>query len=145
MIRRSRKITLESQLEKFRVTLFNRTPKLDTFSIHYTMAKKSKLLSALDAHKNVDYSLQKQKKLQKQAAKRKRSKEPSGFFYKGEPIMSGGLQEAEKGDEVSEEGSNDHPSEQEDGSNPPTAAVRIQSTPKSRLRLTLNSRSIPQK
>ncbi|KAL8842150.1 MAG: hypothetical protein Q9176_002843 [Flavoplaca citrina] len=87
------------------------------------MAKKSKLLSALDAHKNVDYGLQKQKKLQKQAAKRKRSKEPSGFFYKGEPIMSGGLQEAEKGDEVSEDGSNDHPSQQEDGSRPLTAAI----------------------
>ncbi len=107
------------------------------------MAKKSKLLSALDAHKNVDYGLQKQKKLQKQAAKRKRSKEPSGFFYKGEPIMSGGLQEAEKCDEVSEDGSNDHPSQQKDGSRPLTAAVRTQSTTKRRLRLTLNSRSIP--
>ena len=35
------------------------------------MAKKSKLLAALDAHKGRDYKLEKQKKLQKQAAKKK--------------------------------------------------------------------------
>lgn len=40
---------------------------------HITMAKKSKLLAALDAHKGRDYKLEKQKKLQKQAAKKKRS------------------------------------------------------------------------
>lgn len=34
------------------------------------MAKKSKLLAALDAHKGRDYKLEKQKKLQKQAEKR---------------------------------------------------------------------------
>ena len=38
------------------------------------MAKKSKLLAALDAHKGRDYSLEKQKKLQKQAAKRKKAR-----------------------------------------------------------------------
>lgn len=37
------------------------------------MAKTSKLLAALDAHKGKDYKLEKQKKLQKQATKRKRS------------------------------------------------------------------------
>lgn len=36
------------------------------------MAKKSKLLAALDAHKGKDYKIEKQKKFQKQAAKRKR-------------------------------------------------------------------------
>ncbi|KAL8801379.1 MAG: hypothetical protein Q9182_004493 [Xanthomendoza sp. 2 TL-2023] len=56
------------------------------------MAKKSRLLSALDAHKNFNHNLERQKKLQKQAAKRKRSKESDHFFYKGEPLMSGGLQ-----------------------------------------------------
>ena len=38
------------------------------------MAKKSKLLAALDAHKGVDHELERQKKLQKQAARRKRSR-----------------------------------------------------------------------
>ena len=38
------------------------------------MVKKSKLLAALDAHKGRDHNLEKQKKLQKQAAKRKKSK-----------------------------------------------------------------------
>ena len=37
------------------------------------MAKKSKLLAALDAHKGRDYKVEKQKKLQKQAAKKKDS------------------------------------------------------------------------
>ncbi|KAL8658155.1 MAG: hypothetical protein Q9226_001238 [Calogaya cf. arnoldii] len=87
------------------------------------MAKKSKLLSALDAHKNVDHDLQKQKKLQKQAAKRKRSKEPSGFFYKGEPVMSGGLQRAENSDPASEKESSGHTSEQEPGSKHSIAAI----------------------
>ena len=36
------------------------------------MVKKSKLLAALNAHKGKDYQLEKQKKFQKQAAKRKR-------------------------------------------------------------------------
>ncbi|KAL8655167.1 MAG: hypothetical protein Q9226_003160, partial [Calogaya cf. arnoldii] len=85
------------------------------------MAKKSKLLSALDAHKNVDHDLQKQKKLQKQAAKRKRSKESSGFFYKGEPVMSGGLQRAENSNPASEKESSGHTSEQEPGSKQPNA------------------------
>lgn len=35
------------------------------------MAKKSKLFAALDAHKGRDYQLEKQKKFQKQAAKKK--------------------------------------------------------------------------
>ena len=38
------------------------------------MARKSKLLAALDAHKGRDFMLEKQKKLQKQAEKRKRLK-----------------------------------------------------------------------
>jgi rRNA-processing protein EBP2 len=37
---------------------------------------KSKLLAAFDAHRGRDYKLEKQKKLQKQAAKRKKSKVP---------------------------------------------------------------------
>ena len=39
------------------------------------MAKKSKLLAALDAHKGRDYKVEKQKKQQKQAEKKKRLKE----------------------------------------------------------------------
>lgn len=38
------------------------------------MARKSKLLAALDAHKGRDYKLEKQKKLQKQAVKRKKAR-----------------------------------------------------------------------
>ena len=38
------------------------------------MAKRSKLLTALDIHKGRDYKLEKQKKQQKQAAKKLRSK-----------------------------------------------------------------------
>lgn len=38
------------------------------------MVKKSKLLTALDAHKGRDYEAERQKKLQKQAAKRKADK-----------------------------------------------------------------------
>ena len=37
---------------------------------------KSKLLSALDAHRGRNYKVEKQKKLQKQAAKKKKSKAP---------------------------------------------------------------------
>ena len=37
---------------------------------------KSKLLTALDAHRGRDYKVEKQKKLQKQAAKKKKSKAP---------------------------------------------------------------------
>ncbi|CAD6592733.1 MAG: rRNA-processing protein and EBNA1-binding protein ebp2 [Alectoria sarmentosa] len=40
------------------------------------MAKKGKLLTALDAHRGRDYNLEKQKKQQKQAAKKKRTKDP---------------------------------------------------------------------
>ena len=40
------------------------------------MAKRSKLLSALDAHRGRDYNLEKQKKLQKRAAKKIRTKAP---------------------------------------------------------------------
>ena len=40
------------------------------------MAKKSALLAALDAHKGRDYKLERQKKLQKEAKKRNRSKAP---------------------------------------------------------------------
>ena len=40
-----------------------------------TMVKKSKLLAALDAHKGRDHKLEKQKKLQKEAEKRKQSKQ----------------------------------------------------------------------
>lgn len=41
-----------------------------------TMAK-SKLLTALDAHRGRNYKVEKQKKLQKQAAKKKKSKAPA--------------------------------------------------------------------
>ena len=37
---------------------------------------KSKLLTALDAHRGRNYKVEKQKKLQKQAAKKKKSKAP---------------------------------------------------------------------
>ncbi|KAL8739150.1 MAG: hypothetical protein Q9181_000179 [Wetmoreana brouardii] len=62
------------------------------------MAKGSKLLSALDAHRNVNHGLERQKKLQKQAAKRKRSRSLANFndkhpeAFRGEPLMTGALQ-----------------------------------------------------
>ena len=37
---------------------------------------KSKLLTALDSHRGRNYKVEKQRKLQKQAAKRKKSKDP---------------------------------------------------------------------
>lgn len=48
------------------------------------MAKKSKLLSALDAHKNRDYELERQKKLQKAAEKKKRAKRVEAGEDEGE-------------------------------------------------------------
>lgn len=53
-----------------------KTARLTIFLNHsyaLEMAKKSKLLTALDAHKGRDYRLDKQKKLQKQAIKKKKS------------------------------------------------------------------------
>ena len=46
------------------------------YAILFGMVKKSKLLSALDAYKGKDYQHEKQKKTQKQAAKRKRKLNP---------------------------------------------------------------------
>ncbi|KAL8995582.1 MAG: hypothetical protein Q9169_004693, partial [Polycauliona sp. 2 TL-2023] len=89
------------------------------------MGKKSKLFTALDAHKKIDYGLQRQKKLQKQAAKHKRFKETNGFFYNGEPVMSGGLQKAENGDQASEKSIDGHVSEQKEGSKQEDAAVYL--------------------
>ncbi len=50
------------------------------------MAKKGKLLAALDAHKGRDYRLEKQKKQQKQAVKKKRTKAPRSQFEEKENI-----------------------------------------------------------
>ena len=52
------------------------------------MAKKGKLLAALDAHKGRDYRLEKQKKQQKQAAKKKRTKAPGSKFEEREKVES---------------------------------------------------------
>ncbi|KAL8830351.1 MAG: hypothetical protein Q9170_005764 [Blastenia crenularia] len=52
------------------------------------MAKKSKLLAALDEEKCVTYHLEKQKKLRTQAAKRKRSRKP-GDLSAEEPKING--------------------------------------------------------
>lgn len=49
------------------------------------MAKKSKLLTALDAHKGRDYEAEKRKKLQKAAEKRKRSKQHNKEEVNGVP------------------------------------------------------------
>ena len=42
---------------------------------HHAMAKRSKLLAALDAHKGIEHSKERQKQLQKQAEKRKKQKD----------------------------------------------------------------------
>lgn len=61
------------------------------------MVKTSKLLSALDAHRNVDSQKERQQKLQKQAAKRKRLREQHSTSDKhnqlngAESHMSGAL------------------------------------------------------
>ncbi|KAL8938568.1 MAG: hypothetical protein Q9211_003157, partial [Gyalolechia sp. 1 TL-2023] len=82
------------------------------------MVKKSKLIAALDEHKGVNYKLEKQKKLQKQAAKRKRAKEQQNHPSKHgqangvEPRMSGALPPGEEDDDVeweSEDGSDASP------------------------------------
>lgn len=54
------------------------------------MAKKGRLFSALDEHKHIDHEKERQKKLQKQAAKRKRSREH--YQINGSrPLTSGAL------------------------------------------------------
>lgn len=63
----------------------------------YTMGKKSKLLFAFGEHKGRDYQQERQKKLQKQAAKRKRLREEQNISGNGDqvnganPVMSGAL------------------------------------------------------
>ncbi|KAK3167049.1 hypothetical protein OEA41_010174 [Lepraria neglecta] len=49
---------------------------------------KSKLIAALDAHRSRDYKLEKQKKLQKQAAKRKKSKAPDSNSEEKENVKA---------------------------------------------------------
>ncbi|KAL8874442.1 MAG: hypothetical protein Q9174_000235 [Haloplaca sp. 1 TL-2023] len=74
------------------------------------MARKSKLMSALDAHQNVDHRLERQKKLLKQAAQRKRSKTSLGstmtesqiLAEQGEAYMSGALSPGHNSDALSE-------------------------------------------
>ena len=76
------------------------------------MAKKSKLLSALDAHQNINHRLERQKKLQKQAARRKRPKTSLGSIKtesqilaeQGEAYMSGALSPSHNSDVGSEGG-----------------------------------------
>ena len=51
-------------------------PQIRQTYAHRAMSKKSKLLAALDAHQGRDYKSEKQKKLQKQAAKKIRTKAP---------------------------------------------------------------------
>ena len=66
-------------------------------SVNLTMAKKSKLLAALDAHKGKDYKLQKQKKLRKQADRRKRSRpQPESSYVddeEGGALNNGAIKE----------------------------------------------------
>ncbi|MCJ1431309.1 rRNA-processing protein and EBNA1-binding protein ebp2 [Xylographa pallens] len=74
------------------------------------MARKSKLLAALDAHKGKDYKLEKQKTLQKDAAKRKRIKaadQKSTDDAASEPEAVGNDVQQQLGDE-SEEWESDH-------------------------------------
>ena len=52
--------------------------------VHRAMAKKSKLLAALDAHQGRNYKVEKQKKLQKQAAKKIRTKAPGSIVEEKE-------------------------------------------------------------
>ncbi|KAI4166497.1 MAG: hypothetical protein LQ343_008008 [Gyalolechia ehrenbergii] len=78
------------------------------------MSKGSKLFTALDRHKGVNHRLEKQKKLQKQAAKRKRLREQQNPPSKNsqvngiEPLMSGALQpEEDDGSEWESENESD--------------------------------------
>lgn len=50
------------------------------------MAKKSKLLLALDAHKGRDYDKEKQKKLAKAAEKKKKMRQQAGITSNGEEV-----------------------------------------------------------
>ncbi|KAL8722949.1 MAG: hypothetical protein Q9225_000641 [Loekoesia sp. 1 TL-2023] len=68
------------------------------------MVRKSKLLTALDEHKGVSHKLEKQKKLQKQAARRKRLRGQGNHSTEHgqvngiKPLMSGALQPEEDDD-----------------------------------------------
>lgn len=109
----------ELPLSRIREKYPNRIDKLCqslTASAHanYTMSKGSKLFTALDRHKGVNHRLEKQKKLQKQAAKRKRLREQQNPPSKNsqvngiEPLMSGALQpEEDDGSEWESENESD--------------------------------------
>ena len=62
------------------------------------MPKKSKLLSALDAHKGRDYRLEKQKKQMKEAEKRKRIKQKKQVAQEGSEAGLNGVAEESKSD-----------------------------------------------
>ncbi|KAL8747079.1 MAG: hypothetical protein Q9190_000986 [Brigantiaea leucoxantha] len=74
------------------------------------MAKKSKLLLALDAKKGIDHGKERQKKLQKEAAKKKRAKAAQNSLDD--------LQKESNGDEVDEE--NEDTQESDENSQPIT-------------------------
>ena len=61
------------------------------------MAKKSKLLTALDAHKGRDYEAEKQKKMRRRAAKRK-----AEMVGESEAIVESGEEQARKSNGVLE-------------------------------------------
>ncbi|KAL9599754.1 MAG: hypothetical protein Q9219_003637 [cf. Caloplaca sp. 3 TL-2023] len=73
------------------------------------MVHKGKLLQALEAHKGVNHKVERQKKLQKQAAKRKRSRAQGDSASKHDqangipPLMSGALQPEMDGDSGSQD------------------------------------------
>lgn len=72
---------------------FGRIFGLHKTTIQPTMAKGSKLLSALDRYKGVDHKLEHQKKLQKQAEKRKRSRAEDD---QDEAVLEDAIKEAEE-------------------------------------------------
>lgn len=99
------------------------------------MAKKSKLLAALDAQKGRDHNLERQKKLQKQAVKRKRvNSEPQDTEEEDE--------EEDRKDEEGDKKDEEEEDEEEESEDASPTTVSGQPFPKRRGREKYTRRSL---
>ena len=107
---------------------------LEVSSNHFSnhaMAKKGRLLAALDALKGRDYRIQKQKTLQKRAAKKKRTRPQIGTGkekenVEGQPSAMASMPEAE---------SEGWESDESQAAEEATAVCRVSATPNIHIRL----------
>lgn len=77
---------LESCKSHSQSAIYSQVCKNIAISAQHTMAKKGRLLAALDAHKGRDYKLEKQKNQQKQAAKKNRSRASGSIIQEKETV-----------------------------------------------------------